>query len=517
MLYRLLAFVVLLALVVLVQTPAKAEWFEASGERFVIYADDDESSIRTFASNLERFHNLLEVVTGLQPAPPPPSNRLKVYVAGSAGDVASLAGDSGVQGFYIPRVGNSVAFTPTIKMDAQTVSPTTAILRHEYTHHFFASASPYGMPLWMSEGSAEFFGGTGFDEDGNGFSGIYVRDNFVELYEAASNGIQIGRLLAQDPSSFSGRLNRSAFYAQSWRLYWVLSLNEERDGQLRDYWSEVAKGTPSVEAGGKAFGSLAALSREMGKSFRSWDWQQSLMTPANETQPGKVTLRKMSAGEVEMMAMTMRLQRGVQQAEAVELASKARKVAAKHPDDARVILTLAQAELAADMNGSAIAAADRATALNPDLGDAYVYKGLAQFREARATPNSAAKQLAYKNALTTFEILQSVEPDHPIALQSVFRFYAEQNLDPPLKARKALAKAAALAPFDRELALINGMNHLHFGEIADARQAVQPLASDPHAGEKSEQARSLLGFLSTKKEGEAVPVLEAIADYFASE
>ncbi|MBA4051934.1 MAG: hypothetical protein C0472_08675, partial [Erythrobacter sp.] len=96
-------------------TPAAAEWYEASSEHFVIYADDKAADIRKFSENLERYHSAMVFVTGRKSDTPSPSNRVVIYVVGGQRAMRSLSGDRKVGGFYIPRAGGSRAFVQDIR------------------------------------------------------------------------------------------------------------------------------------------------------------------------------------------------------------------------------------------------------------------------------------------------------------------------------------------------------------------------------------------------------------------
>ena len=63
---------VLAALLSAVAVPAHADWYEASSDHFVIYADDSEKDVREFATNLERYHSAMEFITGKQDTKPSP-------------------------------------------------------------------------------------------------------------------------------------------------------------------------------------------------------------------------------------------------------------------------------------------------------------------------------------------------------------------------------------------------------------------------------------------------------------
>ena len=61
--------------------PARAEWFQASTDHFVIYGNDSERSMRKFADQLERYHDAMALLTGREEeGAPSPANRVTIYL-----------------------------------------------------------------------------------------------------------------------------------------------------------------------------------------------------------------------------------------------------------------------------------------------------------------------------------------------------------------------------------------------------------------------------------------------------
>lgn len=510
--------VVWLGALVLVAPAAKADWHEASSDQFVIFADDDEEEIRVFAENLERYHSALEHFTQRDLPKPSPSNRITVYAVGSADKVRRLAGATGVVGFYLPRSAGSVAYVQDIRNKEGLPDVSAKILLHEYAHHFLSYTDRFAMPLWMNEGAAEFFSASYFHPDGSVYLGIPSSYRDFTIFWKDDEMTSVRELLDIDWDRLKGRnaKDKQSFYGRSWILYHYLSTTEDRSGQLREYWLEVLRGTSSLDAAQSVFGDLGVLERQLNRHFRNRD-KQSYKVAADEIAVSPVTMRALSDGEAAMMHIRISTDRGLPSQAAADLAQEARDIAAQFPDDPAVQAILAKVEYNARNDDAAIAAAERALQLDPDRADAYLHKALALFRTARGASGSAQSGAAYDRAIETFEKLSALEPDHTVPLIHAYRFYVEQGLVPSEEAKAAFVRAAELAPFDQELWLVTGMMHMNDGRIKDAKSALQPIASNPHGGEKAEQVRSLLTFLADKPEGQAIPVQDAISGYFSSE
>ncbi|MEM7687926.1 MAG: DUF1570 domain-containing protein [Pseudomonadota bacterium] len=480
--------------------PAKAAWHKAESENFVIYADDKPKDIRRFSQNLERFHQALARLSGGSIPTPSPSNRVTIFVVGSAHKIRKLAGQSRIAGFYVPRAGGSKAFVQTIRNKNGTPDFSTIVLLHEYAHHFLISKSRFEMPRWVSEGGAEFFAAASFEKDGGVTLGQLAQHRAYEVLEGEN--ITVRELL--DPELLKERHGNRArsFYGKAWLLYHYLTFHPERSAQFTAYRQSIVDGVGSLEAGERAFGDLDQLQREVEKYKRGRGFNVLPIKP-EELAIGDITIEPLSEGEAKVMPLRIQSQRGVSRKQALKLLPDVRKVAARFPDDPGVLTALAEAEHDAGNDAEAIAAADKAIAIDPLRKNAYVQKGFALFRLAKDAEIDDA-QAAYDRAMKPFEALNKIENDHTLPLIYYYRSYAERGATPPENARAALERAAQLAPFDKALWFNVGMMWLREGKIALAKMAFQPIAYNPHGGGQSEQAKKVIAALDNLPEGTKV-------------
>lgn len=489
---------IIAATLVFTASPAFAAWHKAESDHFVIYADDKPKNIVRFSENLERYHKAMEVVVGVKVPKPSPSNRVVIFVAGSQRDIRRLAGGKSrnVAGFYIPRAGASRAFVQDIRMKSGYPHFSTVVLLHEYAHHFLISSSRFAMPRWWSEGAAEFFAAASFDADGGMMIGRPAQHRAGEL--AYADNVTVPELLDRELYEKNKGRRYDAFYGRSWLLWHFLTFEEERRGQMGKYSRAVMGGTPSIEAGRQAFGDLKQLEKDL-KSYGRQRRMFTLTLKPEQLPIGPVTITRLAEGEAAMMEVRMRSQRGVTQEQAEELIIDAREVAAKYPNDPGVFTALAEAEYDADNYDAAIAAADKAIALDPSRTNAYVQKGFALFAKAAEAQEEAA---AYKAAMTPFQKLNAMENDHPLPLIYFYRSFAERGKEPPENARHALERAAQLAPFDQSLWMQVAQMQMAEGKFELARQSVLPIANDPHASGLSAAAKEFLDLLDNLKSTE---------------
>lgn len=477
--------------------PASAAWYEASSDHFVIYADDSEKDVREFSQNLERYHSALEYVIGREIAKPSPSNRLVIFVVGDQSDIRRLAGTDSrsIAGFYIPRAGASRAFVQNIRMKSGYPSFSTTVLLHEYAHHFMIESSSYAMPRWLSEGSAEFFAAATFNSDGSVQVGRPAQHRAGEL--AFADEVPVRELLDAGLYDSRERSRYDAFYGRSWLLYHFLTFEESRRGQLTEYLNRMIAGGTSIEAANAAFGDLDELEKELDRYLKRRSLY-NLKLSAEKIAIGEIRLRELPKGESEMMEVRIRSQRGVDRETALEVLEDARKIARRYPEDPGVQTALAEAEFDAGNDAEAIAAADRAIALDPNRPNAYVQKGFALFRIAGNAPEP---ETAYASAMVPFSALNAIENDHPLPLIYYYRSFAERGKQPNQTARQALEKATELAPFDHQLAMNAAIMHARFGEIAQATLQLTPVAANPHGGNMANAAKLLLTLFDTAEEG----------------
>ena len=502
---KLLAFALLL-----LSAPLQARWHEAQSEHFVIYADDKAEDVEAFAQLLESYHSALEFLTGRKVEDLSPSNRLVIFAVGGERDLQKLVGgDRYVQGFYIPRAGMSRAFVQDIKINRSQLDLSMRVLLHEYAHHFLISQSRFASPRWMGEGAAEFFSSAQFPRSGNVSLGRPAIHRAYELQYATE--VPIRELLDSDLYDAKKRKSYDTFYGRAWLLYHYLFFAEDRKGQMSAYTRNLLDGMGALPAAEAAFGDLDRLDKDLDRYARSRRMMAFTLTPEMLPPAPPIAVRPLSEGHAAMMPLIIRSQRGVNREEATKIVGEARQVAARFPNDAEVHAALAEAEYDAGDNARAIAAADRAIALNPHVKNAYVQKGYALFREAGEAED---KDAAYQAALVPFTQLNKLENDHPLPLIYYYRSFTGRDAEPTETARHALERAAELAPFDKDLWFEAGLMQAREGKIAIAINSLAPIAGDPHGGGMTATAAALVEALRVAPEGKAfdpAPVLALAA------
>lgn len=461
--------------------PARADWREASSAHFVIYADEPEKDLREFTRNLEKFDQALRLQRGVTEATFD-AQRLTIYVLPNQDALRRVYGAGGrwVGGFYVPRASGPVAYvTPPseqsgVNLDGQFV------LLHEYSHHFMFLHFPGAFPAWLVEGFAEFNGSARFERDGGVSIGLYSKSRLEGLQ---TSGVRIQQLF-EDQRGRQERDVHLANYELGWALTHYLTMSKARAGQLETYVQALANGTPGMEAARQAFGDLSKLGVEV-RQYAKKPIPYITMPAERFTDPA-IAIRTLSKAEDAAIDVQLRADRGISKPEQAQaLLPDARRMAAAWPEDPTAQSVLAQVEFWAGNDAEAIAAADRALKADPKRMRALIYKAQAMERAAeKAHGDAAAWAAARQPAITA----NRIDPNDPMPFLLYYRSYAVPHLPVPRAAIEGLYSAAALAPYDSDLAMLAAYRLVIEHNLPVARGLLAPIAYSPHARQPNRAA-----------------------------
>ncbi len=156
----------LIWMLLLVSMPAQAKWLEATSQNFIVYSDGGEDQLRAFTDKLEKFDQVMRIMTFTKIAPSP--MKLKVYLVANRGVIAQIhpGKQPNLAGFYTTSMFGATAFVPRTRGNSVFDLDGEAVLFHEYAHHFMRQYFPISYPTWYSEGFAEYFSSMEFRKDG---------------------------------------------------------------------------------------------------------------------------------------------------------------------------------------------------------------------------------------------------------------------------------------------------------------------------------------------------------------
>lgn len=499
---RILLFLMLLFL----PQAASAAWHEALSDHFVIYSNDSADNIRNFAARLEQFDSALRMVTNAPKIPASASSRVTIYVVDDLGDIRRLAGMRSVAGFMENRASGSVAFVPRradtgkYSLNAQTV------LLHEYAHHFmYQSWGNIVVPLWFSEGFAEFYATALFEDDGKLVLGAAPRYRAWGML--GSSVLPARTMLKLNPGRLSNE-QTATLYARGWLAMHYLVMDPERSKQLRAYLDAINSGT-DADAASAVFGDPRAFDQALNRYIK----QRTLPALGIKSglNPGAVAVRLLTPGEAATMEVSIRSTRGVNKQTAPQVAAAARKAAAPYSDDAGAQNVLAEAEYDAGHHAAAEAAADRALRADPKSIHAMIYKGLAM--QALLLARAEAKDADWREVRRWFLAANRVDPEYAWPLILYYQSFGAAGQPATDNAEAGLLYAHALAPFDYGLRILSTRLLIGQQRLAEARVVIAPIAYSAEQGAAlRDWASSVMAALDAKDGKAALAAMDRTPD-----
>jgi tetratricopeptide (TPR) repeat protein len=245
--------------------PGKSPWIEVATPHFHVFCDGGKGDTRNVALQMERMRAVFrQAFSGLNVDPPSPIDVLAVRNGKEMRAVepaAYLGKGTLTLGGYFQRTPDHDLIL--LRLSAPDTAHPYRVIYHEYTH-LITSRGKVPLPLWLSEGLAEFYEST------------VIRGNDVALGKPERFNIDLLRrqqliplpaLFAVDQASpyYHEQNKGTIFYAESWALthYFMFRQRRRHSQELQDYLRYVRQGQSSVAAATRAFGDLAALQKRL--------------------------------------------------------------------------------------------------------------------------------------------------------------------------------------------------------------------------------------------------------------
>jgi tetratricopeptide (TPR) repeat protein len=198
-------------------------------------------------------------------------------------------------GFYHPSYNENFAVIRTDVRGGDRLANRT--LYHEYTHAFFRN-NFRGLPLWLDEGLAEFYGNTSIESSESGVG----MPNESEIRTLKQNRpLPIDQLLTIDRTSplYNTSEHSGIFYAESWVLVHYLTLSPEMRGQgLIDKYLQALHATDDpMEAANQTFGDLSRMSDKLDNYISRFTFPYERVPLQSKLSEKDFTVRDLSAAE----------------------------------------------------------------------------------------------------------------------------------------------------------------------------------------------------------------------------
>ncbi|MBK6025637.1 tetratricopeptide (TPR) repeat protein [Brevundimonas nasdae] len=482
-----------LAALVLTASPqsARADWLRAESERFIVYSEGNERSLREYVQKLEMFDRVMLFQSGILSSTTPP-RKLPIYLVSGRAGLTRVHPQStrDTVGTYFPTEED--IFAVAIRNDDGMGMSGQDVLMHEYAHHFMLGNTPGAYPAWYVEGFAEYY----MTAD------IKVSDNSVILggynqnrayWIMSENWIPLDVLLRSRPDEVRNGSQRTTYYPIAWLLtHWFFS-DTERRTQFQAYLADIAKGTDSVEAMERATGmSLEQLRAALRRYTRA---NLSRQRVAGRFPTPEITVTRLPRSANDLLLINQRLKIGVPQNDRAALGEEVARLAARHGDDPLALLAAGHAGMHFGNRPAGETALQRLLEIEPDNIEALQFlaqERLRQLREADSDAEQnalrreardyiarayAAAQNDYRTLMLMTELRQG-QPNYPND-NDMLAMGLTLDRAPQLPAVR-FNYAAALAEKN---------------EIDEAIAVLRPLANNPHGGGASRYANRMIASL----------------------
>jgi tetratricopeptide (TPR) repeat protein len=276
-------------------------WVEVRSPNFVIVSNSSERDARKFDVQFEQIREVFRRSLYVGAAHPTP-----VITVLAVKDEASMKqllpeywqkGRAHPAGIFIPNPSLNLFFI-AVQMDAPGENPYHTTY-HEYYHSLTTPYYP-DLPLWLSEGLAEFFGNSTIEGDRT----ILGRPSDESIYILKQTQmIPLDVLFQVDQHSpyYSQDEKANIFYAESWALthYLWIGDREAHQPMLKAYLDALQNGASEDEAAAKAFGNLKKLQDTLERYVSSFSFTALEMKSPPKLADSQIASRPLSDAEAQ--------------------------------------------------------------------------------------------------------------------------------------------------------------------------------------------------------------------------
>lgn len=472
----------LVALLVLA-TPdiAHARWLRAESERFIVYSDGDERTLREYVRRLEIYDWVLRSSTGLPPREGVP-RKLPIYLVGGHDDLEVIRPGlaENVAGFYFPA--NEEIFAAAVRMRREDT-----LLFHEYAHHFMHQHFSAAYPGWYVEGFAEYFMTVDIgDEDID----IGKHEPMRAAWLVSGDWIEMERFLTARPLDFTNPEDRAVYYGMAWLLTHWFHSDPERNRQLAAYLTAVAGGEPSVDAIQRVTGmTLQTLTRTL-RTYLRGALPYAVGDIANAPQ-STIEITTLPASADDLLLLSLRLRVGTAEEYRDETLRAVQAAAQRHPDDPFARLTLGHAELHFGDRATGVQILEALVEARLEDIEALQFLAVAYFEQARDAEGPERIRLLNQSN----RLLARALPLDPDDYRTFYYLGRNREGSPTYPTDNDLATWAAayeLAPQLPGVRFGLGRALMHLGRFEEAIVVLGPVANSPHGGAAATDAARLI-------------------------
>lgn len=239
-------------------------WLEVRSPHFTLLSTGGEKQARHLAGQFERMRSVFHArfpQLEIDPAGP-----IVVLAVNDEKDFRALEpevylakGSVDLAGLFLRAPDKNYVL---MRLDASGEHP-YRVIYHEYTHLVLSKGAEW-LPLWLNEGTAEFYEST-MIRDKDVSIGEPTKETLYVLHQ--NHLLPLATLLAVDYNSpyYHQEDKGSIFYAESWALthYLIIQDRQQNTHKLSDYMDLVRQNVDAVTAATRAFGDLKRLQSEL--------------------------------------------------------------------------------------------------------------------------------------------------------------------------------------------------------------------------------------------------------------
>lgn len=459
---------------------ASAAWLEARSKHFIVYGDGGEKQLASFTEKLEKFDFLLRRMTNTMENDAP--NPVRVYLLARDAQVQAAARDRNVVGYYTTSERYAYALVSREKPQWALDAAPEDILFHEYTHHFMLHYFPAAYPAWYVEGFAEYFSTIKFKEDGGMQFGNAPTARVYELIKKPL--YPLDKLFTNDTDALT-RLDGSQYYGTAWLLTHFFQHNPARGPEFKRYIDDMVKGVPDITPDKYFAGGTAALTKEVSAYIKR-PITISVYRPT-DMPAFPISVRPVEEGQGALILQELAFMRGVPEDEQEKFAAEVRTKAALYPQSAHANALLADTELLVDRQDAALAAAERAIAIDPGLARAWSAK--AEVMMARA--DKSDDEADWKAAQSAIVKANRADLEDPVPLAQFYRYRRMRGGVLPQVAYDGLYKAYTLLPQSPTYRFNFASSLAEQERYDEAVRILAPLAFSPHPSPMRDYAMTM--------------------------
>lgn len=462
---RLSSILALLSL--LLAPPSRADhhetWIEVRSPHFTVLCNAGEHEGRLTAQQFEEIRAMFEQrypklrVDGGKPTvifALKDEDSLKLFLPGYGTDKEAMR----LSGLYRLSYDKNYAL---VRTDVRGTSPFPYhTLYHEYTHAYFR-LNYRGLPLWLNEGIAEFYGNTVIEGKDVKIGAVgepqlrLLRENPL---------IPISTLVSLDGSSplFNTRDHSGIFYAESWAIvhYFMLSPDvRDKDG-LNKYLANLHDSDDPVDAANKSFGDLHTLADQLESYAHQTKFGYTRIPLSLKISEKDFAARTLSPAE-RLLAQAGYLLRTDHLPEGLEVLHE---VAAINTKAQGYHTELGYYHLQNADYPKALKEFDLALTADPNDLSAHLYMATTLYREFGYTEESTQKIRLHLEKIVT------LNPDFAPAHAFLSLAYIQKPSPNNQKALDAAARASRLEPGNLSYYIDIGMVLLADGKFAEAKK-----------------------------------------------